>query len=165
MDMEPLFEKVSFGQLPENKAKIRLAERKFLKAREDFQLAIGAKIRELSFRNPEIKKAKSDFMTAKENLENFAPSGDVQSNAPFKNSWRHRMLSELIKKAVEGGYKHISWVTGARSSEMNRLDQHFSSVLVRETKPPVQKTSDGVELPPIPDQSVDPRSIPSLQNT
>lgn len=102
-----------------------------------------------------LKPEKDKFLQAEKAHDEVANSDiEKQSNAPFKNSWRHRMLSELIKKAVESGYKHISWVTGARSSEMNRLDQHFSSVLVRETKPPVQKTSDGVELPPIPDQSV-----------
>ena len=108
------------------------------------------------FRDKEtkLKPEKDKFLQAEKAYDEVANSDiEKQSDAPFKNSWRHRMLSELIKKAMEGGFKHISWVTGARSSEMNRLDQHFSTVLVREIEPPVQ-TLDGVELPPILDQSV-----------
>ena len=61
----------------------------------------------------------------------------MQSNAPFKKSWRHRTIAEGVKRALEKGYNYISWTTGKRSAEMNDRDISYDDVIVRlNPKPP-----------------------------
>ena len=56
--------------------------------------------------------------------------GSIQSAAPMKKSWHSRGLAEAINNAWNEGKRYVTWVTGERSAQQNRLDEHFNFVNV-----------------------------------
>lgn len=56
----------------------------------------------------------------------------AQSPAPMRNSYHSRALAEAINNAWKEGKRFLTWVTGDRSAEQNRLDQHFEFVNVEQ---------------------------------
>jgi len=73
--------------------------------------------------------------------------GSIQSAAPMKKSWHSRGLAEAINNAWNEGKRYVSWVTGERSAQQNRLDEHFNFVNVTKLDGKVEKDKLGFAVP------------------
>ena len=83
----------------------------------------------------------------RERRELDQPLKKLQSPAPMKKSWHSRGLAEAINNAWNEGKRYVTWVTGERSAQMNRLDEHFNFVNVTKLDGVVQKDKLGLVVP------------------
>lgn len=74
-------------------------------------------------------------------------TGSIQSAAPMKKSWHSRGLAEAINNAWKEGRRYVTWVTGERSAQQNRLDEHFNFVNVTKLDGKVEKDKLGNAVP------------------
>ena len=49
-------------------------------------------------------------------------------NAPFKSDWHELAMKTMLRKAAEGGYDKIGWITGAQTAERYDLSKHIDSL-------------------------------------
>ena len=49
-------------------------------------------------------------------------------NAPFKSDWHELAMKTMLRKAAEGGYDKIGWVTGQQTAERYDLSKQIQSI-------------------------------------
>lgn len=72
-------------------------------------------------------------------------------NAPFKSDWHELAMKTMLRKAAEGGYDKIGWVTGEQTAERYDLSKSIQMIGYRKTTGPgipetymlTARTSDG----------------------
>lgn len=94
------------------------------------------------------KRTDADLQNARiEIREMNQERGSIQSAAPMKKSWHSRGLAEAINNAWNEGKRYVTWVTGERSAQLNRLDEHFNFVNVTKLDGKVEKDKLGYAVP------------------
>ena len=53
---------------------------------------------------------------------------------PFKNNWHEFVLKNLLRKAAEGNYDKLSWVTGEQTAERYDLSKQVDALYYVKTK-------------------------------
>lgn len=94
---------------------------------------LGAEVNEVVNNKENLRDNDTELQAMrKERRELDNRSNQAQSPAPMKNSYHSRALAEAINNAWKEGKRYLTWVTGERSAQQNRLDEHFDFVNVEQ---------------------------------
>jgi broad specificity phosphatase PhoE len=77
---------------------------------------------------PELRNALDRYHDAFQAMVRINTSSSGVPNAPFKSDWHELAMKTMLRKAAEGGYDKIGWVTGEQTADRYDISKQIESI-------------------------------------
>ena len=78
--------------------------------------------------SPELRNAMDRYHDAFQAMVKVNRTSSGVPNAPFKSDWHELAMKTMLRKAAEGGYDKIGWVTGEQTADRYDISKQIESL-------------------------------------